>query len=120
NRPAHTYVQDEGPRMTLYFASSEYVDPNWLALMDRLGVPAGPATAAFHTLVGYYQEGERDYHNLSHVRQVLAQVDELADHATDPDIVRLAAWFHDAIYDPLASDNELRSAECATEMLSEL
>lgn len=120
NRPAHTYVQDEGPRMTLYFASEEYVDPAWIALLGRLGVPAGPATATFHTLVNCYQQGERDYHNLNHVRQVLARIDELAKYAADPDTVRLAAWFHDAIYDPLASDNELRSAEFATEVLTEL
>ncbi len=45
---------------------------------------------------------------------MLAVVDELADLAADPDLVRLAAWYHDAVYRPDGSgDDEGRSAELA-------
>ena len=50
---------------------------------------------------------------------MLGQVDRLADHAADPDAVRLAAWFHDAVYRPDRSENEERSAALAELALPE-
>jgi predicted metal-dependent HD superfamily phosphohydrolase len=46
-------------------------------------------------------------------------VDELAGYAGDADTVRLAAWFHDAVYDPQRADNEERSARLAERMLAD-
>jgi predicted metal-dependent HD superfamily phosphohydrolase len=71
-------------------------------------------------LLGRYAEPHRRYHDLAHLDDVLRHVDELADHARDVRVVRLAAWFHDAVYDPMASDNEERSARLAETSLSEL
>jgi predicted metal-dependent HD superfamily phosphohydrolase len=71
-------------------------------------------------LLARYAEPARHYHDLSHLDEVLRGVDELADHAADPDVVRLAAWFHDAVYDPKRSDNEQRSAELATTVLTRM
>ncbi len=68
-----------------------------------------------------YAEPHRRYHDQKHVDTVLEAVDELAaaEQLADDDraIVRLAAWFHDAVYDPTASDNEQRSADLALTVL---
>jgi len=52
---------------------------------------------------------------------VLAHVAWLADLADDPDAVELAAWFHDAVYDPAApaGANERASAALAAELLAD-
>src|SRR3712207_1135088 len=55
----------------------------------------------------------RRYHDLAHLAAVLGLVGALAEAATDPDAVRLAAWYHDVVYDPRRADNEQVSAERA-------
>jgi predicted metal-dependent HD superfamily phosphohydrolase len=64
-------------------------------------------------LVAAWSEPHRRYHDLAHLAAVLGLVGELAGAATDPDAVRLAAWYHDVVYDPERSDNEQVSAERA-------
>jgi predicted metal-dependent HD superfamily phosphohydrolase len=66
-------------------------------------------------LLARYAEQHRHYHNQQHLTEVLETIDELAEYADDADTVRLAAWFHDAIYDPQADpgENEEVSAQLA-------
>jgi predicted metal-dependent HD superfamily phosphohydrolase len=61
-------------------------------------------------VVGNWSEPHRRYHDLAHLAAVLGLVGRLADSATDPDAVRLAAWYHDVSYDPERTDNEEVSA----------
>lgn len=82
-------------------------------LVDRPGEPE-----LGRNLLERYAEPHRHYHDRAHLREVLDAVDVLAEHAADPAAVRLAAWFHDAIYDPRASDNEAASARLAVQTLS--
>jgi predicted metal-dependent HD superfamily phosphohydrolase len=51
---------------------------------------------------------------------VLHRLDLLAGETPHPGLVRMAAWFHDAVYDPTTTDNEERSAELATTTLARL
>lgn len=71
-------------------------------------------------LLARWTEPRRAYHGVDHLRAVLAVIDENADRAADPAAVRLAAWFHDAVYDPLRMDNEEASALLAEATLPEL
>jgi predicted metal-dependent HD superfamily phosphohydrolase len=64
-------------------------------------------------VVDAWSQPHRRYHDLAHLAAVLGLVDELAGAAADPDAVRLAAWYHDVVYDPERSDNEQVSAERA-------
>ncbi len=56
---------------------------------------------------------------MRHLRDVLRGVDDLAAYADDPDAVRIAAWYHDAVYAGRPDDEE-RSARRAEEELSRL
>jgi predicted metal-dependent HD superfamily phosphohydrolase len=76
--------------------------------------------AAERELLARWAEPHRRYHTTTHLTAVLAVIDRYADLAPDPDAVRLAAWFHDAVYDPRAGDNEERSALLAERVLTGL
>ena len=56
---------------------------------------------------------------MTHLRDILARVEELAPYAKDADAVRLAAWYHDAVYAGCPDDEEL-SAQLAEQELSAL
>ncbi len=91
----------------------------WLRTCRALGAKDDVAGAGAR-LVAAYAAPARRYHTVEHLVEVLDRVDELAGVAVDPEVVRLAAWFHDAVYDPTAADNEERSAELAATVLGRL
>ena len=74
----------------------------------------------YQELVSLYSQPHRHYHNLSHITDCLAEFDAVKHLAHQPAAVELAIWFHDAIYDTHAQDNEERSAELAKRRISEV
>ena len=69
------------------------------------------AAEVFDELVALYAEPQRAYHTAAHIAHCLRQFDLAADRMDEPDAVEMALWFHDAIYEIQAQDNEQRSAE---------
>ena len=57
-----------------------------------------------------YAEPHRAYHTEAHIEAMLAGMAALGSHIACPAAFELAVWYHDAVYDPAASDNEARSA----------
>jgi predicted metal-dependent HD superfamily phosphohydrolase len=60
-----------------------------------------------------YAEPHRHYHDRRHLLQVLRMVDQLAG-AEDLFLVRLGAWFHDAVYD--LPERELTNEEASARL----
>ncbi|WP_030734777.1 hypothetical protein [Streptomyces sp. NRRL S-31] len=90
------------------------------ALTTARAPGGGPDPAPYaDNLLARWQEPQRHYHTLTHLTAVLDHVDTLERYAADPDAVRLAAWFHDAVYLPERSENEERSARLAERALPE-
>ncbi|MBD0672232.1 hypothetical protein [Streptomyces sp. CBMA156] len=89
----------------------------WTALLHRCGAGVDPGPYG-RELLRRWSEPQRRYHRVAHLHAVLRHVDELAGHAADPDAVRLAAWFHDAVYRPDRTENEERSAALAVRALT--
>ncbi len=90
----------------------------WTALLHRCGATADPEPYG-RDLLKRWAEPQRKYHTTDHLLAMLDHVDALAEHADDPDAVRLAVWFHDAVYRPDRSENEERSAQLALRALPE-
>ena len=49
-------------------------------------------------LIEMWSSPDRHFHNLKHAINMLARVDELADESHDPDVMRLAAWYHGCVF----------------------
>ena len=93
-------------------------DPSSLAAWHEAWLSAGARRldASLHdALIASYQEPQRGYHTLQHLREALALLPRWAAAAPNPPRVALALWFHDAVYDPQARGhvNERRSADWA-------
>ena len=69
-------------------------------------------------LAALYRAESRHYHNLAHIEAMLALAGDYRALLGDPQAVEAAIWFHDAIYDSKAKDNEARSASLARNKLA--
>ncbi|MYR98009.1 hypothetical protein GTY67_19580 [Streptomyces sp. SID8374] len=92
-----------------------------LAARSGAGGPdAGPDPLPYaENLLARWDEPQRRYHTTAHLTAVLDRIDTLAGYAADVHAVRLAAWFHDAVYRPDRTENEERSAALAERALPE-
>ena len=94
----------------------------WLELWLRLGVSRSADNTladCYAALVRHYAEKHRHYHTAQHIAECLAHFDRaraLCEHEAQ---VELALWFHDAIYQPRAHNNEALSSEWATRVMRE-
>ena len=97
-----------------------------------VGSPDGDTEAnrLLDAVFARYAGADRHYHGTRHVLEVVARIDVLADRLVadapahdiglDRSVIRLAAWYHDAVYDPRSSTNEADSATLASEALTGL
>jgi predicted metal-dependent HD superfamily phosphohydrolase len=90
----------------------------WRDAWAAVGVPT-PASALRAELEARYGEPQRCYHTLQHLGECLDWFVRERAAAQRPGEVALALWFHDAIYDVHAHDNEARSADFARVALRE-
>lgn len=73
----------------------------------------------FNKLIAAYREKQRAYHTVQHLYECLMLFESIRPDLNDADAVALALWFHDAVYDPQAKDNELKSAELFEQYLAQ-
>jgi len=87
-------------------------EQGWSDAWRALGV-ALPPTDLLQSLTLAWREPQRHYHTLQHLEECLMWFDGQKAAADRPAEVALALWFHDAVYDVHAHDNEARSADWA-------
>lgn len=85
------------------------LEKQWLSLWQRLQAK-GNGHRVFMEIIRRYSEPHRVYHTLQHVQDCLNDLNKCRRIPNNPDAVEMALWFHDAVYDPQAQNNEDRSA----------
>lgn len=88
----------------------------WLRLMEAWRLGRNQET--YDALAAAYTEVGRHYHTNEHISACLRHLNRCAELLDHPREVEIALWFHDAIYEPLSSNNEKKSADWATSFLS--
>src|SRR6478736_3033655 len=109
--------------------------PQWLLSAFQRSARGAGSTASDEqirdvgqALVDRWSEPGREFHNLKHLADVLVRVDELDEETHEPDLVRLAAWYHGAVFDAAdrkayesrGGEDETASAAVAYADLTEL
>jgi len=84
------------------------LDAAWKQCFFDLGAPVPPARI-FEGLLARYREPHRAYHTTRHLEECFGWFGQARHLMQGP-------GYHDAIYDTHASDNELRSAQLATDV----
>jgi predicted metal-dependent HD superfamily phosphohydrolase len=87
---------------------------------DAAHLDARSGAMIFDDLMTRHSEPQRRYHGESHLTSLFYLMALHAPHIPAGTSPRLAIWWHDAIYDPQARDNEECSAELAREHLAQL
>jgi len=91
----------------------------WQRAWYGLGVLTPPAKE-YDELISCYAERHRAYHTQQHLEECLAKLDAVKTLCSHPHEVALALWYHDAIYKPRRSDNEVRSADWLVRLAKEV
>ncbi|MUG95747.1 HD domain-containing protein [Scytonema sp. UIC 10036] len=92
----------------------------WQHLLASFEVTPDIAQVTFTQIVTAYSSPKRYYHTLEHIEYILNIIESLQDKTQNLEVVQLAAWFHDLVYDTQAHDNEERSAKYASHLLASL
>ncbi|WP_129338661.1 hypothetical protein [Cellulomonas endophytica] len=109
--------------------------PAWLLQAYHRSVREAGATAPDdeirehgRRLLELWSATRRTFHNVRHLADVLCRVDELVQETHEPDLVRLAGWYHGAVFDAdhtptyaqRGGEDEVASARFAQEDLASL
>jgi len=122
--PAHSLPSRYADNLSAHFADSLHA--RFAALWQRLGVSHPEVAAAGGRLLARYDDPARAYHNRMHLADVLSKLDWAKDSLGKSkdlsgldaaaqqrmfDTIELALFYHDAVYDARAKDNEAQSRD---------
>lgn len=93
------------------------LNESWVRGWNGVGA-AGSGFSIRDMLLDAYREPSRSYHSEQHLAECLTLFQEFRTLAQLPAEIEIALWFHDAVYDVRAHDNEEKSAAWAESELA--
>lgn len=85
-----------------YTPNTSFVSDSWQVFFEKYTAPG------------------RHYHNLTHIENLLKELEGVRANIRDWDVLQFSIFYHDIIYSPTSSNNEERSAALAKTMLSKI
>ena len=99
-----------------------YLHTKWISLSKYLQINDELSNKWFDKIAKKYSEPWRAYHRLSHIRQMLIQLDQMTPQLAEyqDSILRIAVWFHDIVYFPWKTNNEEESSLIAIKFIKQI
>jgi predicted metal-dependent HD superfamily phosphohydrolase len=88
-------------------------------LLSNIGFSANEIQQKWLDLEKAYSKKSRHYHNLTHLKEMIASFETYRDKLQNPNEVLFSIFYHDFVYFASKKDNELKSAEYALAILPE-
>ena len=86
-------------------------------LLSNIGFSANEIQKNWMDLEKAYSKKSRHYHNLAHIKDMIASFDTYRDQLQNLNEILFSIFYHDVIYSASKKDNELKSAEYAVKIL---
>lgn len=87
------------------------------SLAHHLGANTETIGVMWQELESAYSGPKRFYHNLGHLRHMYQLLEPQLTSAQNPDALLIALFYHDAVYNPRRTNNELKSANLLSRRL---
>lgn len=88
-------------------------------LLSNIGFSANEIQQKWLDLEKAYSKKSRHYHNLTHLKEMIASFEIYRDKLQSPNEILFSIFYHDFVYSASKKDNELKSAEYALAILPE-
>ena len=88
-------------------------------LLFKIGFSANEIQQNWADLEKAYSKKSRHYHNLTHLKEMIASFEKYRDKLQNPNEILFSIFYHDFVYSASKKDNELKSAEYALAVLPE-
>ncbi|MEZ0183357.1 hypothetical protein AB9T89_14035 [Flavobacterium oncorhynchi] len=86
-------------------------------LLSNTGFSADDIQKNWIDLEKAYSKKSRHYHNLTHLKEMIASFETYRDKLQNPNEILFSIFYHDFVYSASKKDNELKSAEYALAVL---
>ncbi|MTH15551.1 hypothetical protein [Flavobacterium sp. LC2016-01] len=88
-------------------------------LLSNIGFSENEIQQNWINLEKAYSKKSRHYHNLTHLKEMIASFEKYRDRLQNPNEILFSIFYHDFVYSASKKDNELKSAEYALAILPE-